>query len=60
MGHRVSNTNQPIGRVKCAVDSCHYWAKGEHCTAQEIEIQPQGAMDTDATDCATFTPEQKM
>ena len=60
MEHRVSNTNQPISRVKCVVDNCHYWLAGDHCTAQQIEIQPPGAMDTQATDCATFRPEAKM
>jgi hypothetical protein len=60
MEHRISNTNQPINRVKCVVDSCHYWSSGNHCTAQEIEIQPPGAMDTQMTDCATFIPEEKM
>ncbi|MCR1900036.1 DUF1540 domain-containing protein [Irregularibacter muris] len=56
MDVRVSKSNQPIGRVKCVVDSCHFWGSGKECLAQEIEIQPPGAQDTQTTDCATFTP----
>lgn len=57
MNHRVSKSNQPINRVKCVVDSCHFYAAGDHCTAQEIEIQPPGARDTETTDCSTFISE---
>lgn len=59
MDPRVSKSNQPIGRVKCVVDSCHFWSSGDHCVAQEIEIQPPGSTTTEETDCATFIP-QKM
>lgn len=60
MEDRLSNSNEPIHRVKCVVDSCHFWASGNHCTAQKIEIEPSGAIDTEMTDCATFLPEEDM
>ncbi len=60
MDERISKSNKPIGRVKCVVDSCHFWSSGNHCTAQQIEIQPPGATDTEMTDCATFIPEEDM
>lgn len=52
---RVEKTNSPIGRVKCVVNSCHYW-DSNHCQASSIEIQPPNASDTETTDCATFSP----
>lgn len=58
MNLHVSKSNQPIGRVKCVVDSCHFYAQGDHCLAQEIKIQPPGAMDNQTTDCGTFTPKE--
>ncbi|MBS4008903.1 MAG: DUF1540 domain-containing protein [Clostridium sp.] len=53
---RVSKETSPITRVKCIVNTCEYWDKGEHCLASSIEIQPQDASDTEETDCATFRP----
>ncbi|GAW92896.1 DUF1540 domain-containing protein [Calderihabitans maritimus] len=55
---RVSRTNEPIGRVKCVVNTCHYWDNGDVCKASSIEIQPPGARDTETTDCATFAPKE--
>ncbi len=52
---RLDKSN-PISRVKCVVDSCEYWENGNHCIANEIEIQPPDAHDTEETDCATFSP----
>lgn len=52
----VPKTSNAISRVKCVVDSCVYWQEGNHCLAQSIEIEPPGARDSEATDCATFTP----
>lgn len=53
---RVNKTNNPITRVKCVVNSCHFYESGDHCAAERIEIQPMNAADTQETDCATFTP----
>ncbi|MEC9488002.1 MAG: DUF1540 domain-containing protein [Halanaerobium sp.] len=46
----------PINRVKCVVSSCQYYSTGDHCIAQNIEIQPPNASNTQDTDCATFAP----
>ncbi len=59
MEKRVQKDTNPINRVKCVVDSCHYYEPGNHCTAEHIEIQPNGAMNTEETDCATFMPAMK-
>lgn len=53
---RASRTDNPIGRVKCVVDSCKFYSRGDHCVASAIEIQPPDASDTETTDCATFKP----
>lgn len=59
MEGRVHKESSPIGRVKCVVNSCHYYESGDHCTAEHIEIQPQNASNTEETDCVTFIPASK-
>lgn len=56
---KVEKTNNPINRVKCVVDSCHFW-ETNHCQASSIEIQPPNASTTENTDCATFAPKGSM
>jgi hypothetical protein len=53
---RVPKEDNPIGRVKCVVNTCSYYNEGNHCMAEHIEIQPKNASDTQETDCATFAP----
>jgi len=48
--------SEPISRVKCVVDSCEYWASGNHCMADAIEVIPPAASNTQDTDCQTFKP----
>ncbi|HOB19836.1 MAG TPA: DUF1540 domain-containing protein [Candidatus Atribacteria bacterium] len=54
MQGRVDKSNSPLPGVKCVVNSCYYHAQGDYCTAQQIEIQPRNAKNTEETDCATF------
>jgi len=54
MQGRVEKIDQNLPGVKCVVSSCYYYAKGNHCSAKQIEIQPPDAEDTQDTDCATF------
>ena len=56
----MHNQNNYLSGVKCVVNSCKYYADGNHCTAQKIEIQPQNAHNTQETDCATFKPNNNM
>ncbi|MDF2678752.1 MAG: hypothetical protein K0Q97_3106 [Bacillota bacterium] len=42
--------------IKCVVNTCHYYAQGDHCNAQKIEVQHRNATDSHETDCATFMP----
>ncbi|HBV66745.1 MAG TPA: DUF1540 domain-containing protein [Clostridiales bacterium] len=42
--------------VKCVVNTCHYYATGDYCNAQKIEVQHKNAKTSSETDCATFKP----
>lgn len=53
---KMSNPNEGI---KCIVNTCHYYMQGDHCTAQQIEVQPKNASTSNETDCATFRPENR-
>lgn len=53
---RSGRESEPITRVKCVVDSCHFYESGDRCVASSIEIQPPNASDSEETDCATFRP----
>ncbi|MBS3950818.1 MAG: DUF1540 domain-containing protein [Peptococcaceae bacterium] len=53
---RVDKTSRHLHGVKCVVDTCRYYGEGNHCSAQEIEIQAPQARSTKDTDCATFAP----
>lgn len=44
--------------IKCVVNSCHYYAQGDHCNAEKIEVQHPDARTSNQTDCATFRPTQ--
>ena len=56
MSGRVERTSRHLSGVKCVVDTCRYYAEGNHCHANEIEIQAPHARNTQDTDCATFAP----
>lgn len=49
--------NHPNQGIKCIVNSCYYYSQGDHCTADRIEVQPKNAVDSQTTDCATFSPQ---
>jgi hypothetical protein len=42
------------------VKNCKYYMSGDHCAANQIEIQNKYANNSQQTDCATFIPEAKM
>lgn len=57
--------------IKCSVNTCHYWGKGEVCTADAIEVAITGHADprsdagsigkpkasrSEETQCVTFRP----
>ena len=54
MQGKVERTNNHLSGVKCIVNTCHYHAEGDHCSAARIEVQPKNASQSEETDCATF------
>lgn len=54
---KAQKMNTPNQGIKCVVNTCHYYMSGDHCSAQQIEVQPKNANTSHETDCATFTPE---
>lgn len=50
----MQKSNNPIGRVRCVVDTCEFYENGNYCMAEAIEIQPHNAQDSQETDCSTF------
>ena len=55
----VKKMSQPNTGIKCIVNTCHYYMTVDHCAAEQIEVQPRDARDTQETDCATFLPENQ-
>lgn len=51
----VKKMEQPNSGIRCIVNTCYYYMNGDHCTAEQIEIQPRNAGNAQDTDCATFT-----
>lgn len=51
--------SEPLDGVKCIVNTCHYHAQGDKCTADQIEIKPRNASTSAETDCATFKPDDE-
>jgi Domain of Unknown Function (DUF1540). len=47
--------------VKCTVDDCAYYKKGDHCGIESIEVNPMGQNVTgsDNTMCQSFKPKSK-
>jgi len=50
----LDTTTNPIGRVKCVVENCRHWHKGNHCVASSITVQGPQATSVQGTDCSTF------
>jgi hypothetical protein len=45
--------------VLCEVNNCHYWKKGNKCSAEQIYVVShtgEQADDQHETDCKTFEP----
>ncbi|WP_313345075.1 DUF1540 domain-containing protein [Sedimentibacter sp.] len=60
MEGKIQRMDQHNPGIKCLVNSCHYWAQGDHCNAQKIEVTSRDAQSKHETDCATYTPHNNM
>lgn len=57
---KTSKMDHPNEGIKCIVNTCHYYMSGDHCAAQQIEVEPRNADSSEQTDCSTFVPEGQM
>ncbi len=51
--------DHPNEGIKCEVNTCHYYMRGDHCCAEKIEVQHKNASSSQETDCATFIPQMR-
>lgn len=54
---QVTKMEYPNTGVKCMVNTCHYYMRGDYCSAEKIQVGPKNASTTEDTDCVTFVPE---
>lgn len=53
---QAKKMDHPNQGIKCVVDSCYFYMRGDHCCADKIEVEPKQAANSEETDCATFIP----
>lgn len=49
--------DHPNQGIRCIVNTCTYYMQGDHCSAEQIEVKPRNASNSQETDCSTFSPE---
>jgi len=47
--------DKPNEGIKCIVNTCEYYMNGDHCAAEQIQVEPRNAENSEETDCSTFT-----
>ena len=52
----IRKMDKPNEGFKCIVNTCEYYMNGDHCAAEQIQVEPRNAKGSDETDCATFAP----
>ena len=52
---KANKMNHPNPGIRCQVNTCYYYMSGDHCCADQIEVEPKNASDNAQTDCATFS-----
>jgi hypothetical protein len=55
----VRKLDKPNDVIKCVVNTCEYYMNGDHCAAEQIQVEPRNAQQSDQTDCSTFAPKDK-
>lgn len=53
-GPAMRSGPEPSGRISCNVDSCVYHTKEDICSAPEIKVGPENAVNKGDTLCATY------
>lgn len=52
----IKRMDKPNEGIKCIVNTCEYYMNGDHCMAEQIQVEPRNAKGSDDTDCSTFAP----
>ena len=47
--------DEPNVGIRCVVDTCEYYMRGDHCAAEKIKVEQKNDDDSNGTDCSTFT-----
>lgn len=50
----IIKMDKPNDGIRCVVNTCDYYMNGDHCSAEQIQVEPRNATGSDETDCATF------
>ena len=53
---QANKMDKPNEGIKCSVNTCYYYMSGDHCCAQQIQVEPRNSTSSEQTDCATFYP----
>lgn len=53
---KTAKMSHPNTGIKCSVNTCYYYMQGDNCSAEKIQVDPKNAVDSQETDCTTFTP----
>lgn len=53
-----SGKEPPGDRIRCSVNTCHFYMPGNRCGADFIEVGPPNASSREETGCDTFVPAQ--
>lgn len=55
---KAAKMDRPNEGIDCTVNTCYYYMKGDHCSADKILVEPKNSVSSEQTDCATFYPEK--
>jgi len=54
----IRKMDKPNEGIRCVVNTCEYYMHGDHCAAEQIQIEPRNAKDSEETDCTTFVKKE--
>jgi hypothetical protein len=55
----IRKMDKPNEGIRCIVNTCEYYMNGDHCSAEQIHVEPRNAKESEQTDCATFMSKDK-
>ncbi|NLZ82114.1 MAG: DUF1540 domain-containing protein [Clostridiales bacterium] len=51
----IKKMDEPNVGIRCVVDTCEYYMRGDHCAAEKIKVEQKNDDASNGTDCSTFT-----